>query len=115
MIIILAIMMICDIVTGVVKSCKNGDYTSKEFKWGFIRKLLYVVIVVVAISLDMLIHIEIGGNEYYVTNVSILGLTFAEITSILENIGQIGVNVPTVIIKSLKKLADQRGDNDEDN
>ena len=106
-------MMIFDIVTGVVKSCKNGEYTSKDFKWGFIRKLLYVVIVVVAMSLDILIHIEIGGSEYYVTNVTVLGLTFAEITSILENIGQIGVTVPTVIIKSLKKLADQRGDNDE--
>ena len=65
---------------------------------GIVKKILTLVIVVIAYQLDILLNINI------IRHITIITLIIEEIISIIESIALTGFKVPTIITKGLDIL-----------
>lgn len=109
--IVLSIFMVLDYCTGMVKAWKSCELSSKIGIDGIVKKVCYMVLVVVAMGVDYLIYsglvavnIEnVQFNMLFGMLVSIW-LIINEMISIVENLGAIGVPIPDFLKKILKKL-----------
>ena len=96
-IIVLSIAIVLDMVTGVIKAIMNHDLQSSEFRKGLLKKLLDIVLVVVAYSLDWLLTFNYIG-------ISVLYFLIAmEFYSVLENVREY-LPLPKLLIKILDML-----------
>ncbi len=96
-IIVLTIAIVLDMVTGVIKAIMNHDLQSSEFRKGLLKKLLDIVLVVVAYSLDWLLSFNyIGIGVLYF-------LIAMEFYSVLENVRGY-LPLPELLIKVLDML-----------
>ena len=95
------ILMGADILTGWIQASVNGTWDSTKMRKGLFRKsgelviilLAYVVQIAVALPVDVFLFISI-----YVC--------VMEILSVIENLDQAGLPVPSWITKRLKKAMD---------
>lgn len=104
------ILMGADILTGWIQASVNGTWDSTKMRKGLFRKsgelviiiLAYVVQIAVALPVDIFLFISI-----YVC--------VMEILSVIENLDQAGLPVPSWITKRLKKAMDDimSGDKEE--
>lgn len=104
------ILMGADILTGWIQASVNGTWDSTKMRKGLFRKsgelviiiLAYVVQIAVALPVDVFLFISI-----YVC--------VMEILSVIENLDQAGLPVPSWITKRLKKAMDDimSGDKEE--
>ena len=104
------ILMGADILTGWIQASVNGTWDSTKMRKGLFRKsgelviiiLAYVVQIAVALPVDVFLFISI-----YVC--------VMEILSVIENLDQAGLPVPSWITKRLKKAMDNimSGDKEE--
>lgn len=98
---ILGAMMIIDIITGLCKAWYQHNLWSRKSMFGFTRKLLVFIIVIVANITDQVLHL--GGGLvaftllYYIAN---------EGLSIIENCALLGVPIPEEIKEKLAIMAD---------
>lgn len=99
---VLLILMAVDIVVGVFKALYKGKFTSKEFRQGLISKAGFILVLILCFQLDTLM-----GNAQPVirTTCAIFYITI-EGSSIIENLGEIGVPIPKSVSKRLAKLKD---------
>lgn len=103
---ILLLLMIIDLITGTLVSAiwhkssktKSGKLSSRVMFKGIAKKLLSIVIVVIAYQLDILLNIDM------IRYIVIITLIIEEILSIIETITLTGFKVPTIISKSLDIL-----------
>ena len=96
-IIVLTVAIVLDMVTGVIKAIMNHDLQSSEFRKGLLKKLLDIVLVVVAYSLDWLLSFNyIGIGVLYF-------LIAMEFYSVLENVRDY-LPLPELLIKILDML-----------
>ena len=103
---ILLILMIIDLRAGTLVSAiwhkssktKSGKLSSRAMFKGIVKKLLTLVIVVIAYQLDILLNIDI------IRYIVIISLIIEEILSIIETIALTGIQVPTIISKGLDIL-----------
>ena len=110
---ILLMLMVIDLITGTLVSAvwhkssktKSGKLSSRAMFKGIVKKLLTLVIVVIAYQLDILLNINI------IRYIVIITLIIEEILSIIETITLTGLKVPTIITKGLDIL-ERRLDND---
>ncbi len=109
--IVLLIFMILDYVTGMLASIKSGTLSSRVGVWGIVKKLCYVLIIVVAIGLDFAV---IKYAEYLGFNLPIesffgalvtLWFLFNEALSILENCLKLDVAYPAFLKSFLEKVS----------
>ena len=110
---ILLMLMVIDLITGTLVSAvwhkssktKSGKLSSRAMFKGIAKKLLTLVIVVLAYQLDILLNINM------IRYIVIISLIIEEILSIIETIALTGIKVPTIIIKGLdileRRLADE--------
>lgn len=95
------------VVAGVFKKSgksKNGALESKAGWKGLCKKGMTLVVVLVAHRLDL----ELGTG--FIKDTTIIGYIVNELLSILENVGIMGMPIPTVIsqaIDVLKKRGEQ--------
>ena len=116
-IITLIIFMVVDYAMGIVvaavfkKSEKtaNGGLSSRVCWIGLARKVITLLLVVVANRLDLLV-----GTDY-IRNGVIIGFCASELISICENAGLMGVPLPSVITKAIDILKSKSEDNHDDN
>ena len=118
-VIVLAIVMAGDYVTGVASAWVTGTLSSRTGLLGFIKKLGYLVAVAVAVVVDYVITkaaagtgMELGNNHIFALLVTIWFI-LNECLSILENLSEIGVPLPDFLIavaKRLKKSAEKTGE-----
>ena len=95
-IIVLSIAIVLDMVTGVIKAIMNHNLQSSEFRKGLL-KLLDIVLVLVAYSLDWLLSFNYIG-------ISVLYFLIAmEFYSVLENVREY-LPLPELLIKILDML-----------
>jgi toxin secretion/phage lysis holin len=97
------------ILAGVFKKSgksKNGALSSSAGWAGLFRKVMTLVVVMVAVRIDMLL----GSN--YVRDCVIIAFTVNEAISIIENCGTMGVPIPQVLLKAIDVLKD-KGEKDE--
>lgn len=103
---ILLLLMIIDLITGTLVSAvwhkssktKSGKLSSRVMFKGIVKKILTLVIVVIAYQLDILLNINM------IRYIVIIMLIIEEILSIIETITLTGLKVPAIITKALDVL-----------
>ena len=114
-VITLIIFMVIDYAMGIVvaavfkKSEKtaNGGLSSRVCWIGLARKVITLLLVVIAYRLDLLI-----GTDY-IRNGAIIGFCLSELISICENAGLMGVPLPNVITKAIDILKNKEDSHDD--
>lgn len=103
---ILLLLMVIDLIVGFTVSAvwhkssktKSGKVSSKVMFKGIVKKILTLVLVVVAYQIDILL----GYNV--IRHITIIAFIVQEIISIIENIAITGIKAPDVITKALDIL-----------
>ncbi|WP_040981099.1 phage holin family protein [Oceanobacillus jeddahense] len=85
----LLLLMALDILTGLFKAWKNGNLWSRKSLFGYARKVLVLVVIVLANVVDQILGLE--GAVAYAT---VLFYIVNEGISIIENLADVGVLVP---------------------
>lgn len=102
LLLLILIDLICGLITAAVfkKSPKtdSGGLSSNEMRKGVFKKVGILIIVVVAHQIDLLLHIE------YIMYAVEISLIIEEILSIVENIGLMGIPIPSVISAAIDLL-----------
>lgn len=96
---LLLLLMALDIVTGLTKAVKKGNLWSRKSLFGFARKLLVLVMIIVANVIDQVLHLD-GA----LTFATVLFYIANEGLSIVENMAQLGVLVPQNIAEKLNSI-----------
>lgn len=110
---ILCIFMVIDFITGMTAAAMgesekspNGGISSQVIWKGILKKLMTLVLVVVGAQLDRLT----GAN--YIRDTVVIAYCIAEVVSIIENAGLIGLPVPSIIQKVIDVLKEQNNNTD---
>lgn len=119
--ILLTILMIIDYISGMLASKKEAlEYLNDDkYGWnsnksisGIYKKVGYIFLILVSVSTDFLlfkfaneIGIDFKHNTIFGLLVSIW-LVINESLSILENVGRMGVKLPSFLMKTLTDLKD---------
>ncbi|QOQ53505.1 phage holin family protein [Bacillus amyloliquefaciens] len=102
---LLLILSILDVVTGIIKAWKLKKLRSRNAWFGYVRKMLSFLVVIVANIIDTITNLNgvltFGTVLFYIAN---------EGLSITENLAQIGVKIPAVITDRLHVI---ESDNDQ--
>lgn len=95
----LLLLMALDIITGVFKAVKNQNLWSRKSLFGYARKMLVLVVIILANVID-----QILGLQGAVTYATVLFYIANEGLSIVENLANIGVLVPPGIAEKLNSI-----------
>ena len=103
---ILLLLMVIDLIVGFTVSAvwhkssktKSGKVSSKVMFKGIVKKILTLVLVVVAYQIDILLGYDV------IRHIAIIAFIVQEIISIIENIAITGIKAPDIITKSLDVL-----------
>ena len=116
---VLFLVMVVDYISGMVRSWVNDELCSRVGVLGIVKKVSYLLAVVVAIVVDWVIQTaagEIGadfGGFFYFGLLVTIWFVLNECISILENISEIGVPLPAflmTLIQKLKKTTEGKGE-----
>lgn len=103
-------LMIVDYGTGIAKAYVNSEISSRTGIIGILKKLGYILIVIVGMSADYLITtagLAIGIDipaSFTIGLLVIIWLILNELISILENVVILGAPVPSFLITIISKL-----------
>ena len=103
---ILLLLMVIDLIVGFTVSAvwhkssktKSGKVSSKVMFKGIVKKILTLVLVVLAYQIDILL----GYNV--IRHIAIIAFIVQEIISIIENIAITGIKAPDIITMALDVL-----------
>ena len=102
-------VMTLDYVTGLIcaaagKSTKTegGKLSSTAAFVGLLKKMMMLVLVILAALLDWVVRLEVGVTFSAVTGAVCLWFIAAEGISIVENAAEIGLPVPKVLTRALE-------------
>lgn len=95
----LIIVIIIDYITGIIKSYKNKELSSKIGVFGIIKKVCFLFLVAIGVVVD-----RVTNANGLIRNFVIYYLIANEGLSILENLGNIGVPIPDPLKKALQQL-----------
>ncbi|WP_339233778.1 MULTISPECIES: phage holin family protein [Oceanobacillus] len=95
----LLLLMALDILTGLFKAWKNGNLWSRKSLFGYARKVLVLVVIVLANVVDQILGLE--GAVAYAT---VLFYIVNEGISIIENLADVGVLVPKGLADKLHSI-----------
>ena len=121
--VVLAIVMVIDYVTGMAGAAYSGKLSSRVGVLGILKKAGYLALVAVGMVADYLIGsalLKIGIDlqiNYCFGMIITVWLIINELISILENLGELDVPLPGFmvnIIKSLKNKVEERAENKSD-
>src|SRR5699024_7060030 len=93
-----------DILTGLVKAWKNKNLWTRKSLFGYARKLMILVVIILANVIDQILNLN--GAVTYAT---VLFYIANEGLSILENLAQLDVLVPANIAEKLRSI-ESKGD-----
>ena len=103
---ILLAFVIADYITGIISAWINGMLSSEIGFKGIAKKILIFVVVAIAHLADMAL-----GVESLFMNAAIFFYIANELLSILENIGETGVQLPGILEKAIALLKEKAGEN----
>lgn len=104
----LLLLMALDIITGVFKAVKNQNLWSRKSLFGYARKMLVLVVIILANVID-----QILGLQGAVTYATVLFYIANEGLSIVENLANIGVLVPPGIAEKLNSIDSSKSATEE--
>ncbi|BDU81636.1 hypothetical protein SNUCP2_13060 [Clostridium perfringens A] len=88
-----------DMLSGVLKALKNKDYRSRKMRDGLIRWVAELIAITFVLILDMFL-----GFKYALIGVTVSLFIYKEAGSIIENLGECGVTLPSIISEKLEVL-----------
>jgi toxin secretion/phage lysis holin len=86
--IICSVLIFSDVLTGYLKAFKNKKINSSISRDGFIKKLGWIVALILGVALDYFIHVHI-----FLFGTAIVCIA-TEAISVYENLSDIGVKLP---------------------
>ena len=95
----LLLLMLLDVITGIFKAIKNKNLWSRKSLFGYARKILVLVVIILANVID-----QILGLQGAVTYATVLFYIANEGLSIIENLAVVGVLVPNGLADKLKHI-----------
>lgn len=108
---LLLVFSIIDVLTGVIKAWKFKNLRSRSAWFGYVRKMLSFLVIIVANIVDKILNLNgvltFGTVLFYIAN---------EGLSITENLAQIGVKIPGFITDRLHVIeseSDQKTEKDD--
>lgn len=101
------ILMCADVLTGWIQASINGTWDSTKMRKGLFRKSAEIVIIVLAYVVQVAIVLPINIFAFISIYICIM-----EILSVIENLDQAGLPVPSWITKRLKKAMDDMTEED---
>ena len=119
-IVIMGIALIIDFFLGVLVSFKEGRWTVEKGFWGAIKKMGYMVCILLAFLLDFTLNwlLKQSGTEISTSGVFGISTTCyligTEGVSILRNLIMLGVPVPKFLSKGFRNLKTKLEDKDKD-
>ncbi|MFS8189473.1 holin family protein [Rossellomorea marisflavi] len=105
---LLLVLIIIDILTGIVKAWKLKKLRSRRAWFGYVRKMLTFLVIIVANIMD-----QILGLNGVLTFGTVLFYVSQEVLSITENLAQVGVKVPKAITDRLQVIEEKSEDIDK--
>jgi len=114
--VILAVFMVLDYITGLICGLtKDGGFNYKKGLTGAIKKLSYLVLILITILIEFLINYMTSGAgieipvKNSVTLAVYIYLIGTEGLSIIQNLIILGIPVPQFMIKLFGLIRDQSG------
>lgn len=107
---VLGVVMVCDYISGVAAAWVHNELSSRVGVIGFVKKLCYLLLVVIGIAVDYVIHLtgaQLGFNlerVFFFGLIVTVWLILNECISILENVDRIGGPVPPFLKKIIEHL-----------
>ncbi len=108
--IVLLVVMLIDYITGMAGAAYSGKLNSRVGVVGILKKAGYIALVAVGIVADYLISnalLKIGIDlkiNYCFGMIITIWLIINELISILENLGELDVPLPTFLVNIIKTL-----------
>ena len=103
---VFCIILQLDTITGMIKYYSKGEYQSKLFRQGLWKKCGYMLAIILTVQLDRLM------GDYGALRTALLFCVIAnEGTSVIENLGEIEVPFPDIIIKAIHVLKNKSKNN----
>ncbi|HDX9589267.1 TPA: phage holin family protein [Bacillus pseudomycoides] len=100
---LLGILMLVDIITGITRAIKENRLHSRSALFGYARKIGVFGIIILANIIDIILSLK--GAVAFAT---VLFYIANEGLSIIENLTQIGVKVPSVISNKLHVIENEK-------
>lgn len=94
-----------DMLSGVLKALKNKDYRSRKMRDGLIRWVAELIAITFVLILDMFL-----GFKYALIGVTVSLFIYKEAGSIIENLAECGVTLPSIISEKLEVLNTEKND-----
>lgn len=111
---ILIAVMSMDFITGLIcaamgksKKTENGYIASHAAFEGLMKKVLIILVVLLAAALDLAVSKGAGIQFEAVMGATCLWFIASEGLSILENVASMGVPVPKILLKLLEIMKDK--------
>lgn len=104
-VLVLAVFILFDIITGVIKAGTNGELVSSKFRHGIIKKFFEILLIVVGYALDYLTEMVYIGNSVAIFFIVMEGY------SILENTSEF-VELPSILKTILDSLQGEKNKDD---
>lgn len=111
-VVVLIVVMVVDYLTGMTSAYKRGEIKSKIGLIGILKKISYLVLVVVGGVVDYLIcsGLATAGFDFGVTYccglIVCVWLIINELISILENLSELGTPIPKFLVNIVHRLKD---------
>lgn len=102
---ICGLFIFADVLTGYLKAFKNKKVNSSISRDGYIKKIGWVISILVGFLVDMLVGVNI-----FLVGSAVVCIT-TEAISFYENLGELGINLP--FKKYFVKLSNVEGNNEE--
>lgn len=108
--ILLGLLMLVDYGTGLSRAWMSGSLSSRKSIAGIVKKVSYLATVAVGVACDYVIRygfVSAGYNSFPNCAVSVVILVWLivnEMISILENISEMGVPVPSFLLRLVARL-----------
>ncbi|MGW9979309.1 toxin secretion/phage lysis holin [Staphylococcus hominis] len=93
---VLILLMVLDVITGIIKAIKDGRLWSRKGLFGYGRKMLIFVIIIVSNVVDLILNMS-GG----LIMATILFYIANEALSVVENCAAMGVLIPKELAERL--------------
>lgn len=90
---------ILDFLSGLLKTWKIKNYKSSKMRDGLIKWIAELIGVIFVILIDMML-----GLEFYLCGLTLALFIYKECGSVIENLGQLGVELPGVLKEKLEVL-----------
>lgn len=98
----LIVAIVLDYVSGMIKAYNKKQLSSKIGFSGILKKIGILILVMLSVLVD-----RVTGNTGAIRTLVIYYFVANEGLSVLENLGESGIPIPTAIKKALKVLKDQ--------